>query len=227
MAERCTTLEAEVSGLQDALDSQTAVCAGQREAMGALRQELRDAQNRVESQDERCTQLERELHQGQRDAELERYRAVAAETRKWESREARLVRQLEELEAKQQATRTGAVPEVVRREARGVLEDCEADEHYGGDDPCSASSDSRSGWVSMSAKEPPATCGGEETSLAPQSKTADSTSLSPLDPLSSVLLAQQLPPMPNFTGDALDGEERFDEWMERFKIVSVALGWRE
>ncbi len=92
MAERCTTLEAEVSGLQDALDSQTAVCAGQREAMGALRQELRDTQNRVESQDERCTQLERELRQGQRDAELERYRAVAAETRKWESREARLVR---------------------------------------------------------------------------------------------------------------------------------------
>ena len=50
----------------------------------------------------------------------------------------------------------------------------------------------------------------------------------PLDALSMTLLAQQLPPIPNFTGDYTDGDgETFDEWLERLEMVAATCGWNE
>ena len=46
---------------------------------------------------------EERLHYAQEKAELDRLRAIADETRKWEEREARLVRRLEELEQEARA----------------------------------------------------------------------------------------------------------------------------
>ena len=45
-----------------------------------------------------CCKWEARVVQGSRDIELDRYRAVEAERSKWEAREERLVRQLEQLE---------------------------------------------------------------------------------------------------------------------------------
>ncbi len=43
------------------------------------------------------------------------------------------------------------------------------------------------------------------------------------------LLAQQIPPLPKFNGDAQIGseEERFDEWLERLEMVASVCGWNE
>ena len=48
----------------------------------------------------------------------------------------------------------------------------------------------------------------------------------PLDALSMTLLAQQLPPIPNFTGDHMDGDgETFEEWLERLELVAATCHW--
>ena len=47
----------------------------------------------------------------------------------------------------------------------------------------------------------------------------------PLDALSRTL-AQQLPPLPNFTGDHMDGDgESFQEWSERLEMVAATCHW--
>ncbi len=43
-----------------------------------------------------------------------------------------------------------------------------------------------------------------------------------LDPLSSAILGQQLPPLPKFTGDTQGEEERFDE---RLEVVALVYRW--
>ncbi len=47
--------------------------------------------------------------------------------------------------------------------------------------------------------------------------------------LSMAMLAQQLPPLPKFSGDGLSGgeEERFDEWLERLDLVATTCGWSD
>ena len=48
----------------------------------------------------------------------------------------------------------------------------------------------------------------------------------PLDALSMTLLAQQLPPLPNFAGEHMDGdEETFEEWLERLELVAATCHW--
>jgi hypothetical protein len=42
--------------------------------------------------------LEESFDRARKDAELERYRAIAEETRKWENREAGLIQRIEQLE---------------------------------------------------------------------------------------------------------------------------------
>ena len=68
---------------------------------------LERAVQRAASAEEYANELGGRLERTQQEMELERLRAVAKETRKWEEQEARLVRRVEELE--QQAK---AVPEL-------------------------------------------------------------------------------------------------------------------
>ena len=95
MAERCATLEEEVRQLQGKLAEESEAHAEQKETGNSLRGELENVVRRAEELDERCRQLELEERQRIRDAELEQYRAVDEERRKWE---ARLLRRLDELE---------------------------------------------------------------------------------------------------------------------------------
>ena len=49
-----------------------------------------------------------------------------------------------------------------------------------------------------------------------------------IDPVTSVLLAQQLPPLPKFSGEGNDGElgvDTFEDWLERFELMASALSW--
>ena len=48
----------------------------------------------------------------------------------------------------------------------------------------------------------------------------------PLGTLSMALFAQQLPSLPNFSGDNADtDEECFSEWLERLELVATTCGW--
>ena len=48
----------------------------------------------------------------------------------------------------------------------------------------------------------------------------------PLNTLSMALLAQQLPSLPNFSGDQSDGDgETINDWLERLELVAGACGW--
>ncbi len=53
--------------------------------------------------------------------------------------------------------------------------------------------------------------------------------LQTVNPLSMAMLAQQLPPLPKFSGDGNLGgeEERFDEWLERLEMVASVCGWNK
>jgi len=48
-----------------------------------------------------------------------------------------------------------------------------------------------------------------------------------IDPITSqVLLAQQLPPLPKFSGEGNDGElgvGTFEDWLERFELMTITL----
>ena len=46
------------------------------------------------------------------------------------------------------------------------------------------------------------------------------------DPLTVALLAQQLPSLPNFTGENIEGDgESFSDWLERLELVATACKW--
>ena len=48
----------------------------------------------------------------------------------------------------------------------------------------------------------------------------------PLSALSAALLAQQLPNIPNFNGENLEGDgESFGDWLERLELVACACRW--
>ena len=48
----------------------------------------------------------------------------------------------------------------------------------------------------------------------------------PLDALSVALLAQHLPPLPNITGDNVEGDgESFSDWLERVELVASMCKW--
>ena len=73
--------------------------------------------------------------------------------------------------------------------------------------------------LSPSAKvfTPPFSAGVEQASSSP-----------PADSLSLALLAQQLPQLPKFSGDNLEGDgETFDDWSEQLELAAEACGWNE
>ena len=50
----------------------------------------------------------------------------------------------------------------------------------------------------------------------------------PLDSLSTALLAQQLPSLPNFSGENIDNDgESFGEWIERLELVANVGQWND
>ena len=49
-----------------------------------------------------------------------------------------------------------------------------------------------------------------------------------VDPMKSVLLAQNLPPLPKFSGKLSDGGcgmDIFQDWLEQFQLIADVLGW--
>ena len=63
---------------------------------------------------------------------------------------------------------------------------------------------------------------------APSSQLGATQPTINIDSVSSVLLAQQLPPLSKFSGEVNDGDlgvSMFEEWLERFELMATALSW--
>ena len=46
------------------------------------------------------------------------------------------------------------------------------------------------------------------------------------EPITAALLAQQLPPLPKFSGERNDGDmETFQDWLEQFEMIANICGW--
>ena len=69
-----------------------------------------------------------------------------------------------------------------------------------------------------------ATTNSRDATTAPLSSVVRT----PQDTLTMALLAQQFPPLPNFTGDNLDAEgESFEDWLERLELVANTCHWSD
>ena len=84
-------LGGEAAGLREQLQRM-------EERLGQTQQALESATARAEEAESYVRRAESDCERAQREAELQTFRAVASETRKWEEREARLVKRIEELE---------------------------------------------------------------------------------------------------------------------------------
>ena len=306
---RISELETETEELRRQLAEKSTQLVDTAEAVERATQEL-----------ERAEAYRRELEgtssEACREAELELYRAVAAETRKWEKREERLVRRVEELESHTTTEQTqggagvggigaggagvgGVVEEEIRQQLIRQQETAAPLERHteryvpaqGGGEVLSQallhksaavapgrelsprhkrgvhwepkeSSAGGMGSRSLNLEAPefmpptehhPSQISGvlpSTTQLAPPvagsiarppvttSQAASghgeavvpvpTLAAAPLDALSMTMLAQQLPPLPNFTGDHADGDgETFEEWLERLELVATTCGWND
>ena len=230
--------EREREGEQGSL---TCAAATMREQLEAITTELAEekhgsyqARGRAEAAED-AKRLEADIEMLQQESELEKLRAVGEETRKWEAREARLVRWLDKLEggaADGELPRAGAredpsstaTTDCLRYVMNGDLMHEREISHTlargnvsGLPDDCPGKADSP-GELDLTPKS---TC---NTELAP----AKSKAVPSGDQLSMALMAQQLPPLPKFTGDNLDEEaENIDEWLEQTELVAQGCGWSE
>ena len=146
--------------------------------------------------------------------------SIRIERQKWEKREERMIEQISLLQAQLRSTETEKLRDEEVAERR------------------SQSSDDRRGVASSPRKESP----GQQTQKTrvtfaerpskhtdAERETEKSTQEVRATDLSQALLAQQLPPLPKYTGEEQSQGETFRDWLEQFELVaSLALGeWDE
>ena len=223
--ERCAALELKVSEFKCTLERESTGHTEQWELARSLQGELEDALRKTEELTFHCRQFEAEKQQMSRDSELELYRAIATVTNKWEIREARLMRQLEELEEKIRVETEA----VVGSEARAELESAVNTSAVDTPDVNTSAVNTPERANGLSPKvHGDSWPDGEPTSTvaAGVPRPPSGIAVIPQDPLSMAMLVQQLPPLPNFTGDSQGNEEVFDEWLERLEMAGMC-GWSE
>ena len=229
--------------------------------------------------------LEQDRH-AQSEVVLQRLRAVANETKKWEEREARWVRRLHELEERLREDHDGSAdsngsarssqgpsPTAATRAPSGAGLGYVNRTHGS---PCYEHGVSFSGLhcgnggggaayplpdtashapavvTAASVDSPALSAGaavfvpsgpdpissdpvqrnhrggfpGQQDTGRGSSGASATLAAAPLDALSVALLAQQLPSIPNYNRDNLDGDrESFGDWLERLELVASACRW--
>ena len=240
------TLEDEVSEVREGLEKQD----------GELREkgeELVRAVARAERAEECVRRLEESFDRVRKDAELERYRAIAEETHKWENREARLIQRIEQLEREgvvatsdggEDATTavTAGNGQVLTSLHKHRYEIADKTQDSGenalvlstgstGSPRVKHVGSTQKGSVSFNvgaAEFIPSSCESQPTDTQEETVTlptgpgcgeavvpVPTLAVAPLNTLSMALLAQQLPSLPNFSGDQADGGgDTIDDWLE-------------
>ena len=207
---------------------------------------------RAERAEREGVELKEAIDKLRQDAELERYRAVATETRKDEEWEERLVRRIEEFEHSYRARDVGGFGGLPTGQQQGTAatldmrhtqmyvqvcktEEVSSDQHTGvtetGGEPSESTAGARSSvsynlratdFIPLSTPPRIVNTHGEAAVPVPTLAAA------PLDALSMTMLAQHLPSLPNFAGDDTDGDgETIEEWLERLELVANACCWND
>ena len=185
----------------------------QRQMYEDIQTELAEAVERGNSLEDRCSSLEDRLVQVLEEGELERLKAVEAVRVKFEDALLQQVQELQRQVAKLQSpTSDGSAP--------------------GNHDNPSKETTEKSTNQSTNKVEPVVTTdssGGDQAQTSSSnvvvgtpSKQSSATSNSP--ELSAALLAQQLPPLPKFSGNSDD--ESFQEWIAQFELVAEVCQWK-
>ena len=209
-------------------------------------EELRELEAALEGMTARAEQAEEfgqsvevEIARYRQEEELTKLRIIAEETRKWEGREARLVWRIEELEHGEPAyfTSTEVSTHV---EAAVSSEENQRKEQAVTVDTASQRERARALCTPTPAATPAATPPATPTLREVQTdrvmaehRTAVTQPLTgavpnPMDAFAMAVLAQQLPSLPNFSGDRGDGEdEDFDDWIGRLELVASTCKWGE
>ena len=202
------TLTCEATALRVQLDAMTVELADEK-------CEVTQATSRAETAEEYAKHLEEELDRLRRGSELERLQAVAEETRKWEAREAQLIRRVDELERDESK---------LEKEHEGVKNTAAATE----DERAEVLIGDKTGSLtSIPVKSDKRLDSPVKLDLSPPT-VVPTSSVATGDHLSMALLAQQFPPLPKFTGDNLDDDaENLEEWLEQTELVAQGCGWNE
>ncbi len=231
---------------------------GERESSTAVASDARSAelQRELESQSARCQELEENHHRLQAeaerqrtDAELERYRAVDAERRKWEIREERLAKQVQDLQRRSEeleatiardrpdrddelARTSEEIPRTVTFRSAGEVGTGASSRvteggHRSSDESTSLLADGGhrdDGGEGGGDRESSSDVHGRDRGRAEIENTSQDAMQSLLP---AALLAQQLPPLAKFSGQtaqAADGET-IQDWLDQFEMVATMYHW--
>ena len=188
-----------------------------QEVLAHAKQDVEEVSRRAVESEERVESLTNELaiveeeherarEQAAQQAQLRLYEAMDAERTKWETREQRLVEQLSRLQT-----------QLKTAEAEKSTMFTVATRNH---DSSKTGTDENA----VLSEEEPDTTRRQRTSAAslPLSQNAETSAVQ----ISRATLAQQLPPIPRFTGEEHShGGENVEEWLEQFEMVSSLGGW--
>ena len=170
-----------------------------------------------------CDRLRETMTQFQTNAELQQYRALDQGRRKWKAREERLTEQQHAAEA--ECKRLRSISANSGRIQIGISGDLSGEERQRPTEALPTT-----GYVTPEASKPdlstcvtqPASQNDALTPLKLQSSEPHTTSVR----ISQALLAQQLPPIPKFTGEEQhQGGETFEDWKEQYEMAATLGGW--
>ena len=195
-------------------------------------------------------ELEQKIIQVEASLELKCYRAEAKVQKQWEAREERLVQQLVELQhqVKEKGV-DGVLPApTIKTEPtevnQPVMLNQQTPEHLSRStgtqptrriqwqNPIKTHSGVSESQHQIPESFVPLDCSPESPVPTRElsglhSPLYGATQLGNVDPLKFVLLAQNLPPLPKFSGESSDGfcKDTFQDWLEQFELTANVLGW--
>ena len=245
--------------LRDLQDRQTELEESKRQLdeLRARETELPKIEEELRLEKEEYAKLQEKYEGGQEDLarqrteyELEKYRTLENERQKWETREARLLQQITDLQQPRGigvngGTNTGS-GEVTSVDSHTPPTHTETTVNTVNpvvdtsavpyvpvaiETPMSGSIASHTGARTSSSLSPiiqPHTPSSPALVTATTSHAPVDHSTSVPSPMEALLMAQQIPPISKFSGDERSGEPQdFVEWIEQFELVASAFNWSE
>ena len=197
-----------------------------RESLAQAESDAAESRSRLKEIEAQATHLatelehrEEELLRVQKDTELQIYRAVDAERQKWEKREERLIEQISLLQAQLRSSGTEKLRDEELAERRSQSSDDRCGEE--------TSSPGKESPVQQTRKTRVTFAEGPSEHTDAERETEKGTREVRATDLSQALLAQQLPPLPKYTGEEQSQGETFRDWLEQFELVASLGEWDE
>ena len=208
------------AGLEAATTNELLLAEQQRQFEEDMQAELIESRERTEALEQRCQELEEQLVRQLEVADLERLRALETLRKQCDDRESVLVQQIKELQLQLQLQRRNPANSLV-----GATNSTTSTTAVGNTNPQGGPTTQSAGQlveatttVDSKTKESGSKLSGSDKvnctpASEPKVKETDS----------ALILAQQLPPLPKFSGEGQ--EESFPEWHAQFELMAEACKW--